>query len=175
MSVCKFQHARGRYFLHEHPAGATSWKETSVREVRTLPGAMTSTFDQCCYGLTSPYEGKPNNKITRLLHNIPAIHAEFGDRYCMCSVRHQQIIGSIQRLSLSRYCQVYSPKLCKAMVRQIAVQLLAGGADSSGGSAPAAESGSGRRRKRSDPEVAPVDQVDSRGEIRRRTRRTQDS
>ena len=81
----------------------------------------------------------------------------------------------MQGLSLRRYCRVYNPKLSKAMVRQIAAQLLARGSDSSGGSAPAAESGSGRRRKRSDPEVARVDQVDSRGEIRRRIRRTQDS
>ena len=91
MSVCKFQHSRGRYFLHEHPAGATSWKETSVREVRTLPGAMTSKFDQCCYGLTSPYEGK-QYKQTMFLHNIPATRAELGDRYCTCSVRHRPII-----------------------------------------------------------------------------------
>ena len=32
----------------------------------------------------------------------------------------------MQWLSLSRYCQVYSPALCKAMVRQVALELRAG-------------------------------------------------
>ncbi len=69
-------------------------------------------------------ETDPKNKT--LLHNIPAIHAEFDDTYCKCRVRHRQIIGSLQWLSLSRYCQVYSPALCKAMVRQVALELRAG-------------------------------------------------
>ena len=63
---------------------------------------------------------------------------------------------------LSRYCQVYCPKLCQAMVRQIAVQLRVGwgGSAASGGRAPAVARGSGRRqpsrsRSRSDPEVVP--------------------
>ena len=93
-SVFQFQHFHSRYFLHEHPAEDTYWKETSVATVISLPGAMTSRFDQCCYGLTSPYEGNQstNNDI---LHNVPAIDAEFGNRYCTCRVRHRQIMGFI--------------------------------------------------------------------------------
>ena len=61
---------------------------------------------------------------------------------------------------LSRYCQAYCPKLCQAMVRQIAVQLRVGwgGSAASGGRAPVVARGGGARRSsrsrsRSDPEV----------------------
>ena len=68
-----------------------------------------------------------------------------------------------------------SPKCCTTDFTLAEIKTLCAKMDSSGGSAPAAESGSGRRRKRSDPEAAPVDQVDVCGEIKRRTRKTQDS
>ena len=82
-------------FLHEHPAEATYSKETSFVEVISLLGGRTSRFNQCCYGLTSPYEGQPIRQIKFLLHNLAAIDAEFGNRYCACCVRHRQIIGPI--------------------------------------------------------------------------------
>ena len=101
-------------------------------------------------------------KASFFLHNVPAIDAELGNRYCTCRVRHRQVIGSMHGVPLSRYCQVYCPKLCQDMVRQIAVQcrLGWGGSAVSGGSAPAVARGSGRRqpsrsRSRSDPEVVP--------------------
>ncbi len=69
-------------------------------------------------------EGKHKKKM--LLNNNPANPAEFGDRYCKCCARHRQIVGSIQGLSPSLYCQACSPALCKAMVRQVALELRAG-------------------------------------------------
>ena len=114
---------------------------------------MTSIFGQCCYGLASPYEGKPIEQQPTFLQNIPAIHAEFGDRYCACRVDHQPILGSIGEVSRSRYSQVYTQNLCKAMVRQIAYQLYGGG-----GPAAAIRSGrtrSSRSRSRRIPEVVP--------------------
>ena len=40
----------GRYFPHEHPSGATSWKEPSMKAIRHLPEVDTSKCDQCMYG-----------------------------------------------------------------------------------------------------------------------------
>ena len=43
----------GRYFLHEHPLGATSWKEESVRNILRKYGVVKVSADQCQYGLIS--------------------------------------------------------------------------------------------------------------------------
>ena len=40
----------GRYFLHEHPTGATRWKEPSTRAIRHLLEVGTSKCDQCMCG-----------------------------------------------------------------------------------------------------------------------------
>ena len=44
--VCKFQHAHGRYFFHEHLAEASSWTEAAVLATMSLHGAMIRSFDQ---------------------------------------------------------------------------------------------------------------------------------
>ena len=84
MAVCKYQHPHSRYFVHEHIADALSWNEDSVKEVMLLPGVIVSRFDQCRFGLTSPYSGATIRKRTKFLHNVPALDAEFGDCFCSC-------------------------------------------------------------------------------------------
>ena len=41
----------GRYFLHEHPAGATSWKLRCVRKIAEMDGVTVVTAHQCAFGL----------------------------------------------------------------------------------------------------------------------------
>ena len=65
IAVCKYQHSHSRYFVQEHPADASSWNEDSVKEVMFLPGVMVSIFNQCRFGLTSPYSGATVRKQTR--------------------------------------------------------------------------------------------------------------
>ena len=64
----KVQHNAGRSFAHEHPAGASSWKEDSTQAVLNLPGIYNALFDQCQFGLVSP-RGTPLKKKTRILCN----------------------------------------------------------------------------------------------------------
>ena len=40
IKLYKMQHANGRYFLHEHPLGAKSWKEENMQDVANLPGVI---------------------------------------------------------------------------------------------------------------------------------------
>ena len=40
----------GRYFLHEHPAAATSWQEKSMQQLMRAPGVQRVVADQCQYG-----------------------------------------------------------------------------------------------------------------------------
>ena len=48
--VYRNQIRAGPYFLHEHPTGASSWKEASIKSIRHLPEVATTKFDQCMFG-----------------------------------------------------------------------------------------------------------------------------
>ena len=62
-------------FAHEHPAGASSWKEDSTQAVLNLPGIYNALFDQCQFGLVSP-RGTLLKKKTRILcSNMPSTAA----------------------------------------------------------------------------------------------------
>ena len=54
--VCKLyeqQVREKRWFLHEHPIGATSWRSTPVRKILKMTGVQCAIADQCRYGLTT--------------------------------------------------------------------------------------------------------------------------
>ena len=112
----KVQHNAGRSFAHEHPAGASSWKEDSTRAVVTLPGTYNALFDQCQFGLTSP-RGTPLKKKTRILcNNAQLFNALHG---CNCrrgSHTHTRIMGSEDGHRLSTWSENYPPALCNALL-----------------------------------------------------------
>ena len=58
MHIYKMQIEAGRVFLHEHPAGASSWKLEEVQEVMNMQGVRIAKCDQCRFGLTTWQEGK---------------------------------------------------------------------------------------------------------------------
>ena len=51
MKIYKYQVDQGRYFLHEHPAAARSWKEPYVKKIAEMQDVLISQLDQCQYGL----------------------------------------------------------------------------------------------------------------------------
>lgn len=62
----------GRYFFHEHPACATSWKEECVDEIWRQPSVERLVNDQCQFG--QQYGGHPVIKPTGWMsnsHRIP--------------------------------------------------------------------------------------------------------
>ena len=40
------QHENGRYFVHEHPASATSWQTDRMEALCRVPGIVKATCDQ---------------------------------------------------------------------------------------------------------------------------------
>eukprot|EP00973_Karenia_brevis_P016790 2299222-Karenia_brevis.AAC.1 len=38
--VYQLQHKHGRYFLHEHPLGATSWDLPAMQQLIKIPGVI---------------------------------------------------------------------------------------------------------------------------------------
>ena len=51
MVLAKIQVDEGRYFVFEHPAGATSWQQAAVMEVAMMKGVGMTMVDMCAYGL----------------------------------------------------------------------------------------------------------------------------
>ncbi|CAK0841849.1 unnamed protein product [Prorocentrum cordatum] len=51
MEVYKDRHAKGRWFLHEHPWDAKSWDDEAVKEVISLPGVYLVRGDMRAWGL----------------------------------------------------------------------------------------------------------------------------
>ena len=63
----------GRYFLHEHPAGATSWSEKCIKDLFVQPSVEAVTSDRCQYGQEDSRSGDPVKKPTSWLSNSKAI------------------------------------------------------------------------------------------------------
>ena len=96
--VCKLyrlQHQSGRYFAHEHPRGATSWREKSIGDIKKWVGVECLTIEQCMYGLTTKgndgheYAAK---KSTTVMTNCPGLAFTLNKR-CDGSHKQQQFIG----------------------------------------------------------------------------------
>ena len=71
----RHQHARGKFFLHEHPAGARSWHHPSILAVLRLPGVGVVKGDQCMFGLMTKgdtaAERRLAKKPTKFMSNSP--------------------------------------------------------------------------------------------------------
>ena len=116
----EMQVAGGRYFLHEHPAGASSWKQKVVIDfMMKTPNLFTVTSHMCQFGMTA--EGKDGIgsvfEPTRWLTNSACIISEL-DRKCPRTHCHVHLV-----CGKARAAQVYPPALCRAIVKGFARQL----------------------------------------------------
>ena len=116
MRCARIQHAEGRFFAFEHPAGASSWKEDTVREVARLPGVYMVTFDMCMVGLTSPVLKIPMRKRTRIMTNSRRLVQAF--QGCMCDRQHEHKV--IQDREGGVKLSVYAQRYPLPMARRIA-------------------------------------------------------
>ena len=78
MAMYKLQWEEGRYFLHEHPAEASSWYMKEVQDVMNLDGVQVTKADQCMYGLKtwSTIKWKmetPAKKTTKFMTNSDGV------------------------------------------------------------------------------------------------------
>ena len=51
ISLYEIQLAQKRHFLHEHPVGASSWKDRYMERLLSRSNVGTTVSDQCMYGL----------------------------------------------------------------------------------------------------------------------------
>lgn len=111
---------RGRYFVHEHPASATSWSRPDVVRLRGMDDVTRATADMCMFGMKATdqrgQEG-PVKKPTRWLSNAPALLRELGVRCNGEHDAHVHLLGG--RAAAAMRCP---PHLRVAIVRGIQAQ-----------------------------------------------------
>ena len=115
MQVYKKQDDAGRWFLHEHPAGARSWKLHEVIKVMKRYGVKVVQADLCMFGLTS-WGSTKNTKMkvkksTKFMTNAEALAEEL-DKKCDGSHVHQHLVGGRAKAAAK-----YPEELCRAICR----------------------------------------------------------
>ncbi len=120
------QMRRGRYFLHEHPATATSWDEECMQEVMEAEHVDSVVGDRCMYGQEAR-DGSPVRKATKWMSNSPwvlkALSTRCAGRGGACSREqggeHVTVSGAEARRS-----QEFPFQLCKAILKGFRKQLI---------------------------------------------------
>ncbi len=120
-AVHKMQVLGGRHFLHEHPAGATSWTHPAIVKLRALEGVGAVVSHQCEFGLeTTTADGRRAlaMKPTRFMSSAPAV-LEALSRRCQGGHAHAPLLGGTR----AKDAAVYPPGLCRATAQGAAEQL----------------------------------------------------
>ena len=113
-----------RYFVHEHPAGATSWKMKEMVELAMERGVDVVTFDMCCFGMVAESEGElgPVRKRTKLASNSTEVLKRV-NRRCPNDTgegpRHEHVILEGGK---AKNAQVYPKQFCRAICEGIAAE-----------------------------------------------------
>ena len=118
--VCRLykrQIQRGKFFLHEHPHGALSWRTKPILRILKMAGVDTVVNHQCMFGLmTADGHGGtlPAKKPTRWMSNSPWMLKEL-DIKCDGLHQHQNLMGG--RAAAAAF---YPPQLLRAIIRGMA-------------------------------------------------------
>ena len=114
----------GRYFLHEHPAEASSWQEECIHRVLKKHGVIRVVGDQCQYGLKSEDQGRVGPARVRIgfMTNSICLARRFEKR---CPNRlgeevHQHVVLTNGR---AKAAQEHPPELCREICKGIQEQI----------------------------------------------------
>ena len=114
------QPKRGLYFLHEHPAGASSWVVPCIEELAKRPMVSTVVSHMCAFGMVSTFEDGslgPVKKPTRFMSNSTVLLSHL-DRRCKGCPKHAHLLAG--RASKAA---IYPINLCKAVAEGLRAQM----------------------------------------------------
>ena len=109
MQIYRNQLSRGKDFLHEHPLGASSWREGSVETLAKDPRVDTVVGDLCRYDLKisgSDGVARPIQKSTRWMSSSPEMLDRLKKR---CDKSHQH--GSLLD-GKAKHAAIWPHELC---------------------------------------------------------------
>ena len=115
VKLYRIQSENNRFFLHEHPSSATSWKMPEVLKLMNDLNIEKTIAHMCRYGMNSSDEsgGGRVKKPTGFLTDSPFLADQLRNK-CMGGHKHIQLVGG-----RARACQVYPEKLCRAILTGI--------------------------------------------------------
>ena len=130
--VCELYESQvlaGRYFVHEHPANASSWGTAEVAKAMNLPDVRRVVGDQCQMGQETA-KLEPIKKPTGWASNSEEVRKVLQARCLGKGGQCSRNGGGIHRTccgGLARRAAVYPMKLCRAILRGFRNQLRADG------------------------------------------------
>lgn len=113
LEIYRLQLKGGRHFLHEHPAGASSWHDEQVRRLLNDRRVSTVVGHQCRYGQSAVSgigDRLPVLKPTRFMSSAPELLSRLSLR-CSRDHEHQPLTGG-RAAAAARY----PPQLCRAII-----------------------------------------------------------
>ena len=123
------QLAGDRYFLHEHPRNATSWKNRQMEALMGKPGVLRLVGHMCRHGMQAEdAQGKALVlKPTGWLTNCPGVAKEVAKKCSNLNKwgkqhRHVELVGG-----KAKQCEVYPRRLCQAILKGLRNQLIKDG------------------------------------------------
>ena len=114
------QISRGRFFLHEHPATATSWGLSLIKELERYPGVQIVTGDMCRWGMTLEKDTTGDEPVrlvkkpTKWMTNSPIL-AKLLQARCNGQHEHERLEGS----SRTKQAESYPVSLVKAILNKV--------------------------------------------------------
>ena len=121
VSLYEQQWREGRMFVHERPAGATSWDLEEMREFERKTGVCISTANHCIHRLETRREDgmvvKAAKNASKFMTNSNEIDSEL-QRKCDANPVHQELAGGEAQWSAR-----YPEELCKAICRGVVKEL----------------------------------------------------
>ena len=120
IKLYKLQAENGRFFIHEHPNSASSWKLPEMVELMECLDIKKVVGHMCRYGMHSKDEQGIGmvKKPTGFLSNSEFVRTQLQNK-CLGGHRHIALLGG-----KARACQVYPDKLCRAMLKGIRDELV---------------------------------------------------
>ena len=114
--LCRIRMSQGGFTLHEHPAGASSWKEPCIKKLAQLNSIHNVTSHQCMYGLMAPSTaGDPipaKTPTTRMTNS--AAMANRRSKACNNKLPHQPLMNG-----RAKYAELYPKKLMLEIPRSM--------------------------------------------------------
>ena len=121
LDVYRWQVRRGRYFVHEHPATATSWTLPEVQKLLSHPTVECITSDMCMFGMRAvDAQGRegPVLKPTRWMTNAPRLARHLSRRCKGIHESHVRLLGGNRAARAARY----PPELVEEIIRGLQLQ-----------------------------------------------------
>ena len=127
MEIYKTQMDNGRYFVHENPVGASSWRSRAVEDVQSQEEVLTVTGDQCEMGVKTRDKFGPGavKKPTKYMTNSVHVAQELAVR---CKNEERGVSEQHRHIPLTHgrtgeHGDEYRVRMCEAIDRGVKTQM----------------------------------------------------